>query len=225
MEEERGRAGGAKNYEGPSSLSELDKGFLTDCSLSALSIEGIHLKPPKGIVVEYSEGNPAPPASFNPSSGVLSPLNAPSKSSLLSPSSTLTAGLNSLIEGKSSTPYERVTFQKPVLVSSLDLSCIDLTTSHPPWEVSLIRPALESPKPCLDSSKLESTWSPSYQSVPPALAEISSLIWSGTPTSKSAIEEYQRSRKESTFQDSNLRHAVLELTEEQQKSLARNLAI
>ncbi|KAI4877670.1 hypothetical protein NFI96_004129 [Prochilodus magdalenae] len=225
MEEERGKADGAKNFEGLSSLLELDKAFLTDCSLSALSYEVNHLKPPKGIVVEYSEGNPAPPASFNQSSGVLSPLNVPRQNSLLSPSSTLTAGLANLIEGKSSTPYERVTFQKPILVSSLDLSCIDLTTSHPSWEVSLIRPFVESPKPCLDSSKLESTWSPSYQSVPQTLAEISSLIWSGTPPSKSGTEEYQRSRRESACRDSNLRHAVLELAEEQQKSLAKNLAI
>ncbi|KAG9260295.1 hypothetical protein AMEX_G26531 [Astyanax mexicanus] len=178
-------------------------------------------KPPKEIVVEYSEAAPALAASFDHSSNVLSPLNVPSKSSLLSPSTTLTAGLNNLVAGKSSTPYERVKFLKPILVSSLDLSCIDLTTSHPLWEVSQIRPSVESPKLCLDSSKLESTWSPSYQSVPQTLAEISSLICSGTPPGKSATEEYLRS----TFQDSNLRHAVLELAEEQQKGLAKNLAI
>ncbi|XP_066526382.1 uncharacterized protein si:ch73-303b9.1 [Hoplias malabaricus] len=223
MEEGTNRADDVKNYEAPS-LSELDRGFLTDCNCSSLSAEGIHLKPPKGIVLEYSETYPALPASFNRSYGVLSPMNAPSKISLLSPGSTLTTGLSSLVEGQSSTPYERVTIQKPILVSSLDLSCVDLTTSHPPWEISLIKPSVESPKQSLNASKLESTWSPSYRSVP-TLAEISSLIWSGTPPGKFTTEEHQKSSRNSTFQDSNLQHAVLELTEEQQKRLGKNLAI
>ncbi|TTB41838.1 hypothetical protein Baya_14518 [Bagarius yarrelli] len=140
--------------------------------------------------------------------------------SLLSPTLPIhNADMNSLLEGKSSTPYERMSFQKPVLATSLNLSSIDLTTSHPSWEVSLIRPNMESPKLRLDSSKMEFTWSPSYQATPPTLAEISSLICSGTPP------EGQRSWWEFTFQDSNLRHAVLEMTDEQQKSLSRNLAM
>lgn len=212
--------GGAKNYE-CQYLSDLDRGFVTNYSLSALSIEGADLKPPLDVVVEYSATSPALPASLN-HSGVLSPLNAPSKGSR-SPSSTLTTGHSSLLEGKSSTPYERVHFQKPILVSSLNLSCIDLTASHPSWEVSRISPSVESPKMNLESSKLGLIWSPSYPSVPPTLAEISSLIWSGTPLGKSALEEYPRSCSEPTFQDSNLGQA--DLAEEQQKSLSRNLAI
>ncbi|MCI4390351.1 hypothetical protein PGIGA_G00121660 [Pangasianodon gigas] len=218
MEGDCSRSEAAKNYESIC-LSELDQGFLTDCSLSALSTEGT-LKAPKSIVVEYTEPSSTLPASCNHSSSVLSPSNPQSKMSLLSPSITMrSAGMSSLLEGKSSTPYERMTFQKPVLASSLDLSSIDLTTSHPLWEVSLIKPNMESPKLCLDSSKVEFIWSPSYQATPPKPAEVSSLIWSGTPL------EGQRSWREFTFQDSNLRHAVLELTDEQQKSLSRNLAM
>lgn len=208
----------AKNYESIC-LSELDQGFLTDCSLSALSTRGT-LKPPKRIVVEYTEPHSPLPASGNHSSSVLSPSNPSSKMSLLSPTITMrSAGMSNLLEGKSSTPYERITFKKPVLTNTLDLSSIDLTTSHPLWEVSHIKPSLESPKLCLDSSKVEFTWSPSYQATPSMLADISSLIWSGTPP------EGLRSCREITSQDSNLRHAVLELTDEQQKSLSRNLAM
>ncbi|XP_017305824.1 uncharacterized protein si:ch73-303b9.1 [Ictalurus punctatus] len=205
--------------EGDCSRSELDQGFLRDCSLSVLSTEGT-LKAPKSIVVEYKEPNSTLPASFYHSSSVLSPSNPPCKMFLLSPTLTMcSSGTSSLLEGKSSTPYERMTFQKPILASSLDLSSIDLTTSHPSWEVSLIKNNVESPKVWLDSSKVEFIWSPSYQATPPTLAEISSLICSGTPP------EGQRSCRDFTFQDSNLRHAVLELTDEQQKSLSRNLAM
>ncbi|XP_027010610.1 uncharacterized protein si:ch73-303b9.1 [Tachysurus fulvidraco] len=196
-------------------ITELDQGFLTDCSLS----EGT-LKALQSIVVEYTEPPSHLPASCKHSSTVLSPSNPHCKLSLMSPTVPMhAAGMNSLLEGKSSTPYERMTFQKPVLPRALDLSSIDLTISHPLWEVSHIRPNMESPKLCLDSSKVEFVWSPSYQATPPTLAEISSLIWSGTPP------EGQRSRHEFTFQDSNLRHAVLELTDEQQKSLSRNMAM
>lgn len=207
----------AKNCESMCS-SELDQGFLTDCSFASLSIGGT-IKAPKRVVVEYIEPSSALPASCNSSSSVLSPSNPPSKMSLLSPAIAMrSAGLSSLLEGKSSTPYERITFQKPVLANSLDLSSIDLTTSHPLWEVSYIKPNMESPKLGLDPSKVF-TWSPSYQATPSMLAEISSLIWPGTPS------EGQRSCREFTFQDSNLRHAVLELTDEQQKSLSQNLAM
>ncbi|KAK3512331.1 hypothetical protein QTP70_005796 [Hemibagrus guttatus] len=140
--------------------------------------------------------------------------------SLLSPTvPTHAAGMNSLLEGMSSTPYERMTFQKPILATLSDFSSIDLTTSHPLWEISLIRPNVESPKLCLDPSKVEFIMSPSNQATPQTLAEISSLIWSGTPL------EGQKSRREFTFQDSNLRHAVLELTDEQQKSLSQSVAM
>lgn len=208
----------AKSYESIC-LSELDQGFFTDGSLSALPTEGT-LKAPKSIVVEYTEPTSTLPASCKYSSSVLSPSNPQSKMSLLSPTVPMhAAGMNSLLEGMSSTPYERMTFQKPVLATSSDLSSIDLTISHPLWEISLIRPNMESPKLCLDPSKVEFVMSPSNQATPQTLAEISSLIWSGTPS------EGQRSCREFTFQDSNLRQAVQELTDEQQKSLSQSVAM
>lgn len=208
----------SKNYESVC-LSALDQGFLTDSSLSALSTEAT-LKAPKSIVVEYAEPNSTLPPSCNHFSSVLSPCNPPSKMSFLSPNNIIhSIGISSLLEGKSSTPYDRMTFQKPILTNPLDVSSIDLTTSHPLWEVSLIKPNMDSPKLCLDSSKMELIWSPNYQATPPTLAEISSLIWSGTPP------DGLRFCREFTFQDSNLRHAVLELTDEQQKNLSRNLGV
>lgn len=171
-------------------------------------------------MVEYTEPNSALPASYNHSSSVLSPSNPLSKMSLLSPTITMhSACMNSLLEGKSSTPYKRITFHKPVLANSLDVSSIDLTVSQPLWEISHIKPSMDTPKLCLETSKVEFTWSPSCQTTPSMLADISSLICSGTPP------EGQRSCREFTFQDSNLRHAVLELTDELQKTLSRNLAM
>ncbi|KAI5093323.1 hypothetical protein C0J45_16461, partial [Silurus meridionalis] len=181
----------AKNYES-FGLLELDQGFLTDCTLPT----GGTLKAPKCIVVEFTEPNLTLSTSCKNSTSVLSP-SLQSKMSLLSPTISMhSAGMNSLLEGKSSTPYRRMTFQKPVPANTWDLSSIDLTTSHPSWEVSYIGPNMESPKVCLESTKLEFIWSPGYQPTPPTLAEISSLICSGTPL------EVQRSCREFTFQDS-----------------------
>lgn len=204
-------------------MPELDQGFLSDCCQSVLSVEGI-LKPPKRIVMEYAGLNPALQPSFNQSSTALSPLIIPPTAALLSPSiNTSGTGITSLVEGKSSTPYEKITFQKPVLASSLDLSCIDLTTSHPLWDVSLIKPSVESPKLCMDSSKML-LWSPSYQ-CEPTLAEISSLNWSGTPPPPPLAAAGQRACREFNLQDSNLCRAALEQTDEQQRSLSRNMAM
>ncbi|CAB1314706.1 unnamed protein product [Coregonus sp. 'balchen'] len=100
--------------------------------------------------------------------------------SLLSKEATQTPWLTIPVESKSSTPTEPVLLQKPKLACPLDLSYVDLTASQVALEVSLIKPETNSPKPILESSTLESTWSPKFQSAPLSLAEIS-LIWSGTP--------------------------------------------
>lgn len=177
-------------------MSDFDRGFCTDqsLSLSAVSVDGF-LRPSKGVVLEYSEPNPC----LNYSTSLLSPLVALNKN-VLSPGNTLSSALSSPVEGKSSTPYERVRLQKPVLASSLDLSCVDLTTTHPSWEVSLVKAIVESPKSCL-----ESTWSPIN---PPAPPEIS-LLMSG------ASEELQRSWREIVWQGSAQALAVPDLREEQ----------
>ncbi|XP_051769331.1 uncharacterized protein si:ch73-303b9.1, partial [Ctenopharyngodon idella] len=195
MDSGRDRPELTMSCEGPS-MSDFDRGFCTDqsLSLSAVSVDGF-LRPSKGVVLEYSEPNPC----LNYSTSLLSPLVALNKN-VLSPGNTLSSALSSPVEGKSSTPYERVRLQKPVLASSLDLSCVDLTTTHPSWEVSLVKAIVESPKSCL-----ESTWSPIN---PPAPPEIS-LLMSG------ASEELQRSWREIVWQGSAQALAVPDLREEQ----------
>lgn len=175
-----------RSYEG-TSLSDLEKGFYTDqsISLSMVSSDGL-LKPSKGVVLEYLDPNPTVLPRLNYSMNILSPLLALRKNNL-SPGNTINTGLRSPVEGKSSTPYERVKFQKPMLADSLDLSSVDLTTTHPSWEVSFVKPIMESPKSCL-----ESTWSP----INPAASSEMSLIWSGTSPRPHVSEELQRSWKE-----------------------------
>ncbi|XP_016417489.1 uncharacterized protein LOC107747473 [Sinocyclocheilus rhinocerous] len=209
MDAGRDRPELTRSYEGPS-LSDFDRGFCADqsLSLSAVSADGF-LRPNKGIVLEYSEPNPAVAPCLNYSTSLLSPLVALNKNGL-SPGSTLSTALSSPVQGKSSTPYERVVFQKPVLASSLDLSCVDLTTTHPSWEVSLVKAIVESPKSCL-----ESTWSPINLSA-------QSLMWSGTPPHPNVSEELQRSWKEMVWQGSNQASAIPDLREERSSS---NLAI
>ncbi|XP_052466421.1 uncharacterized protein LOC128022676 [Carassius gibelio] len=191
----------ARSYEGPS-LSDFDQGFCTDrsLSLSAVSADGF-LRPNKGVVLEYSEPDSAPAPCLNYSTSLLSPLVVLQKPAL-SPGSSLSSALISPVQGQSSTPYERVVFQKPVLACSLDLSCVDLTTTHPSWEVSLVKALVESPKSCL-----ESTWSPINLSA-------QSLMWSGMSPHPNDSEELQRSWKEMVRQRSSQSSAIPDLREE-----------
>ncbi|XP_041944708.1 uncharacterized protein si:ch73-303b9.1 [Alosa sapidissima] len=186
----------SKNSEGLS-LSELDRGFYLDQSLSvsALSMEtsAATMRFPKGVVVEFSDNNASINnfESFPNSPNVLSP-------SLVSQQSTPTPYTYNLelpfrVQGKSSTPTQ-VFLKKPVLASSLNLSSVDLTTTNPSWEVSLINPISDSPKLALESTSLELTWSPKNQSGQP-VAEISSLTCSGTPPA-TALSDGQKSWRE-----------------------------
>ncbi|CAM4733192.1 unnamed protein product [Leuciscus chuanchicus] len=184
-----------RSSEGPS-MSDFDRGFCTDQSLSLSAVSSDEfLRPSKGVVLEYSEPNPC----LNYSTSLLSPLVA--LKNILSPG-------NSPVQGKSSTPYERVKVQKPILGSSLDLSCVDLTSTHPSWEVSLVKAIVESPKSCL-----ESTWSPINPSVPPEIS-----LWAGPNVSG----DLQRSWREMVWQGSGQAPAIPDLREEQSSS---NLAI
>ncbi|XP_062400390.1 uncharacterized protein si:ch73-303b9.1 [Sardina pilchardus] len=188
----------SKNSEGLS-LSELDRGFYLDQSLSvsALSMEtsAATRRFPKGIVVEFSDSNGSINnlESFPNSPGVLSP-------SLVSQQSTPTPYTYNLelpfrVQGKSSTPTQEMLLKKPVLASSLNLSSMDLTTTHPSWEVSLINPISDSPKLALESTSLELTWSPRNQSGQPTVAEISSFMCSGTPPA-TTLSDGQKSWRE-----------------------------
>ncbi|RXN39257.1 hypothetical protein ROHU_000357 [Labeo rohita] len=169
-----------RSYEGQS-LFDFDRGFCTDRSLSLSAVsDDSFLRPNKGIVLEYLDPNPAVAPCLNYSTNLLSPLVV--LNNILSPGNTLGTALRSPVEGKSSTPYKRVKFQKPIQASSLDQSCVDLTTTHPSWEVSLVKAIVESPKSCL-----ESTWSPINLSAPPEV----SMIWSGTSPHPNVSEELQ----------------------------------
>ncbi|XP_052425879.1 uncharacterized protein LOC127968613 [Carassius gibelio] len=201
MDAGRDRPELTRSYEGPS-LSDFDRGFCTDqsLSLSAVSADGF-LRPNKGIVLEYPEPISAVAPCLNYSTSLSSPLVALHKHAL-SPGSSLSTALGSPVQGKSSTPYERVQFQKPILASSLDLSCVDLTTTHPSWEVSFVKAIAESPKSCL-----ESTWSPINPSAPPEV----SLVSSGRSPHPNGSEELQRSWREMVRQGSSQVPAIPDL--------------
>lgn len=188
----------SKSSEGLS-LSELDRGFYLDQSLSvsALSMETSvgTICFPKGIVVEFSDTNASISnlESLPNSPSVLSP-SLVSQQSTPAPR-TFTLELPLRVQGKSSTPTQEVLLKKPVLASSLNLSSMDLTTTHPSWEVSLIKPVSDSPKLALESTEFEMTWSPKNQSVHPVVAEISSLMCSGTPPA-TTLSDGQKSWRE-----------------------------
>ncbi|XP_019910964.1 uncharacterized protein si:ch73-303b9.1 [Esox lucius] len=200
------------------SPSELDCGFLEQSlSVSTLSLEGhsMSLLPTNGIVVDYWDSRAANLTSFQ-SPNAASPAETQNLNTMLSKEVT-TPWLTVPVGSKSSTPTQPVLFQKPKLAcpleqtylelsasqkpktaSLLDLSYVDLTASQVAWEVSLIKPETNSPKPILESSTLELTCSPKYQSAPLSLAEIS-LIWSGTPPYANNTEENHRSWNEATM--------------------------
>ncbi|TRY97770.1 hypothetical protein DNTS_008271 [Danionella cerebrum] len=156
-----------RSSELPSS-SDLDRGILIDqsLSLSTLSSSDGLQKHGRGVILEYPDSNPVllPPVSTT--LGLLSPLMALNKG-MLSPGNSLWSPMErnpaafEQIGGKSSTPYEELRIQKP----TLDVSYIDLTATHPSWEISFVKEVTESPKYNLDSSWspkpcLETVWSP-----------------------------------------------------------------
>lgn len=163
-------------------------------------------------MLEYPEPSCAVAPCLNYSTSISSPLVALNRN-VLSPGSSLSTALGSPVQGKSSTPYERVQCQKPVLASSLDLSCVDLTATHPSWEVSFVKAVVESPKSCL-----ESTWSPINLSAPPE----ASLVSSGRSPHPNVSEELQRSWREMVRQGSSQVPAIPDPREGQSSS---NLAI
>lgn len=65
------------------------------------------------------------------------------------------------LQGKSSTPH--VLLGKQMKSAGFDRLNGDMTASQMSWDVSLIK-SENSPKPCLESSALEATWSPKLQS-------------------------------------------------------------
>lgn len=73
--------------------------------------------------------------------------------------------------GKFSTP--QVPLQKQNKTPCFDQLYSDLTTTQMCWDVSLIKPESNSPKPSMESNSLEQLCSPKVQSVPQSQGEMS----------------------------------------------------
>ncbi|XP_064161406.1 uncharacterized protein si:ch73-303b9.1 [Anguilla rostrata] len=190
----------AQSVEG-SPLLDLDTGLFLDPGSSISvpsfdlqqSLQGVHTSRSK-IVVEYTEVGSSTTAPLCYPASVLSPSLALQVQSPLTQHHTPepNKGLTIPVEVLSSTPREGEQ-PKPALASSLNLSCIDLTTSQPSWEVSLIKRASDSPQ-CNPFN--EPTWSPKCQSEFLSLGEVSSLIRSGTALQASICTESHRPWRE-----------------------------
>ncbi|XP_028854764.1 uncharacterized protein LOC114800987 [Denticeps clupeoides] len=213
------------------SLSDLDRGFVLDPSSSMLAAavepSSSRLNPTVGVVVEYSGSSPTivTPLAKSPSV-LLSPSLVSNQSTPLHNLGAESLGLLSAVGSKSSTPQACFHFKRPVLASSLNLSCIDLTSTHPSWEVSLIKPT-DGSKLGPETSVLDSTWSPNYASAPPVcslLGEISSLIGSCTPPF-TTLSEGQRSWREALLLQSDEVSLITEAEKELQLHPSMNLGL
>lgn len=100
----------------------------------------------------------------------ISPTQAFSTSGL-NPQDTETCYLSVPLQGKFSTP--QVPLQKQKNTPCFDQLYSDLTTTQMCWDVSLIKPESNSPKPGTEANALEQLWSPKLQSVPQSRAEMS----------------------------------------------------
>lgn len=87
----------------------------------------------------------------------------------LNPQDTDTGFLSVPLLGKFSTP--QVPLQNQKKTPCFDQLYSDLTTTQMCWDVSLIKPESNSPKPSVEWNALEQVWSPKLQSVPQPQAE------------------------------------------------------
>lgn len=157
-----------------SSPSELNKTFFGEQSLlSALSLEQMSTSRISNDV--EADGSDAKLSlsirnslclSWDP----FSPTQAFSMSGL-NPQDTDACYLSVPLQGKFSTP--QVPLQKQEKTPCFDQIYSDLTTTQMCWDVSLIKPESNSPKPSVESNALEQLWSPKLQPVPQLLAEMS----------------------------------------------------
>lgn len=155
-----------------SSPSELDRKFLGEQSLlSALSLEQLSTsRASNNTLADESEARISILASLCLSSD---PITSPQVFSMnsLNTQETENCRLSVPLQGKSSTPY--MLLQKQKKAACFDQSCTDLGASQMSWDVSLIKSESNSPKLYMESSALESTWSPKPESAKHALAEFS----------------------------------------------------
>lgn len=154
-----------------SSPSELNKNFLGEQSLlSALSLE--QMSTSRILNDTDADGSDAKLSrnflwlSLDP----ISPTQAFSTSGL-NPQDTDTGYLSVPLQGKFSTP--QVPLQNQKKTPCFDQLYSDLTTTQMCWDVSLIKPESNSPKPSLESNALEQLWSPKLQPVPQPQSELS----------------------------------------------------
>ncbi|XP_056886933.1 uncharacterized protein si:ch73-303b9.1 [Takifugu flavidus] len=142
-----------------SSPSELDKRFYEEQSLlSALSLDQISTS----IISNDTEADGSDAKlsirnSFCLSLDPFSPSQAFSTSGL-NPQDTDTSCLSVPSQGKFSTP--QVLLQKQKEAPCFDQLYSDLTATQMCWDVSLIKPESNSPKPSMESSAPEQLWSP-----------------------------------------------------------------
>lgn len=154
-----------------SSPSELDRKFWGEQSLlSALSLEQLSIsRVSNDTVADGSDSKLSVLASLCLSSDPISPSLASTMKNL-NTQETDTCHLAVPLQGKSSTPH--MLFQRQKKAACFDQSDSDLTASQMSWDVSLIK-SENSPKPGMESSALESTWSPKPPSTQHSLAEVS----------------------------------------------------
>ncbi|XP_033977894.1 uncharacterized protein si:ch73-303b9.1 [Trematomus bernacchii] len=145
-----------KSFECPSPL-ELDREFLGEQSgLSALSLDLPTSRASNDTLADGSDPRLSILASLCLSSDPISPSLAPTNAQ-----ESDRCYLAVPLQGKSSTPYELLLKKKQPAV--LDQSYSDLTVSRMSWDVSGITSEINSPRPFMESSALEATWSPKPQ--------------------------------------------------------------
>lgn len=154
-----------------SSPSELDKKFFGEQSLlSALSLEQLSTsRVSNDTMAEGSDSRLSILASLCLSSDPSSPSQAFPMNNL-NTQETDNCHLAVPSHRQSSTPH--MLLQKPKKAACFDQSYSDLTAPQMSWDVSLIK-AENGSIPCMESSALESTWSPKPQSTQHSPAEVS----------------------------------------------------
>ncbi|XP_028431510.1 uncharacterized protein LOC114554106 [Perca flavescens] len=153
-----------------SSPSELDRKFFGERSLlSALLLHQLSTSRASNDTMADGSDTRVSVASLCMSSEPISPSETFSMNNL-SAQETGNCHLAVPLQGKSSTP--QVPLQKQKKPACFDHSYSDLTASQMSWDVSLIK-SENSPKPGMESSALEATWSPKLQSTQHSLAEVS----------------------------------------------------
>lgn len=155
-----------------SSPSELDRKFFEEQSLlSALSLEQLSTtRASNDTVADGSDAKQSILASLCLSSDAISPSQAFSMSSLNIQEAS-NCHLAVPLQGKSSTPF--MLLQKQKNAACFDQLYCDLPAFQMSWDVSLIKPESNSPKPNMESSALEQTSSPKPSTTQHSVAEVS----------------------------------------------------